>query len=81
MNRHPFRWDAIAFGLFFLAVLGQWAVSETDWLAPDDLAYVAAVVLIVLGRAGYRRHRHQRQVRPPRRPRSRQRPEPNPNPN
>lgn len=52
MNRHPFRWDAIAFGLFFLAVLGQWAVWEMDWLEPDDLAFVAAAVLIVLGVVG-----------------------------
>ena len=52
MNRHPFRWDALAFGLFFLAVLGQWAVWEIDLLGPDDLAYVAAAALIVLGVLG-----------------------------
>jgi hypothetical protein len=52
MNRHQFRWDAFVFGLFFLAVLGQWAVWEMDWLGADDLAYVAAVVLIVLGVLG-----------------------------
>ena len=52
MNRHPFRWDAIAFGLFFLAVLGQWAVWEMDLLTPDDLAYLAATLLIVLGVLG-----------------------------
>ena len=52
MNRHPFRWDAIAFGLFFLAVLGQWAVWEMDLLTPDDLAYLAAALLIVLGVLG-----------------------------
>ena len=53
MRRHPFRWDAIAFGLFFLAVLGQWAVWEHQLLSPDDLAYVAAAVLIVLGVLGF----------------------------
>ena len=52
MRRHPFRWDAIAFGLFFLAVLGQWAVWEHNLLSPDDLAFVAAAVLIVLGVLG-----------------------------
>lgn len=52
MNRHAFRWDAFIFGLFFLAVLGQWAVWEQDLLGPDDLAYVAAAVLIVLGVVG-----------------------------
>jgi hypothetical protein len=53
MNRHQFRWDAFVFGLFFLAVLGQWAVWKMDWLAPDDLAYVAAAVLILLGVVGF----------------------------
>lgn len=52
MKRHPFRWDALIFGLFFLAVLGQWAVWEMDLLAPDALAFVAAAVLIVLGVLG-----------------------------
>ena len=52
MNRHPFRWDAIAFGLFYLAVLGQWAVWEQNLFEPDDLAYLAAAVLIVLGVVG-----------------------------
>jgi hypothetical protein len=52
MNRHPFRWDAIAFGLFFLAVLGQWAVWEQDLLTQDDLAYGGAAILIVLGVLG-----------------------------
>ena len=52
MNRHPFRWDALVFGLFFLAVLGQWAVWEQDLLGPEDLAYLAAAVLIVLGVVG-----------------------------
>jgi hypothetical protein len=52
MNRHQFRWDAFVFGLFFLAVLGQWAVWKMDWLETDDLAYVAAAVLILLGLVG-----------------------------
>jgi hypothetical protein len=52
MKRHPFRWDALVFGLFFLGVLGQWAVWERDLLAPDALAFVAAAVLIVLGVIG-----------------------------
>ncbi len=52
MSRHQFRWDAFVFGLFFLAVLGQWAVWKQDWLAPDDLAYVGAAVLILLGVVG-----------------------------
>jgi len=52
MNRHPVRWDALIFGLFFLAVLGQWAVWEQDLLGQDDLAFLAAAVLIVLGVVG-----------------------------
>jgi uncharacterized membrane protein YqjE len=53
MRRHAFRWDGAAFGLFFLAVLGQWAVWEHHLLSPDDLAFVAAAVLIVLGVLGF----------------------------
>jgi hypothetical protein len=52
MNRHPFRWDAMIFGLFFLAVLGQWAVWEQDLLDPDALGYITAGVLIALGLVG-----------------------------
>jgi hypothetical protein len=52
MNRHPFRWEGLAFGLFFLAVLGQWAVWEQDWLEPEDLGYLAAATLILLGALG-----------------------------
>jgi uncharacterized membrane protein YqjE len=52
MNRHPFRWEGLAFGLFFLAVLGQWAVWEQDWLDPEDLGYLAAATLILLGVLG-----------------------------
>ena len=52
MKRHAFRWDAAVFGLFFLAVIGQWAVWEHDVLSPDDVAYLAAGVLIVLGLVG-----------------------------
>lgn len=52
MNRHPFRWDAMVFGLFFLAVLGQWAVWEQDLLDPDTLGFITAAVLITLGVVG-----------------------------
>ena len=52
MNRHPFRWEGLAFGLFFLAILGQWAVWEQDWLEPEDLGYFAAATLIILGVLG-----------------------------
>ena len=52
MNRHPFRWDALVFGLFFLAALGQWVVWEQELISPVDLEYIAAAVLIVLGVVG-----------------------------
>jgi hypothetical protein len=52
MNRHPFRWEALAFGLLFLAVVGTWAAWETGVLASDQLAYAPAGTLIVLGIAG-----------------------------
>lgn len=52
MNRHPFRWEALAFGLLFLAVVGTWTAWNTGILASDQLAYAPAGTLIVLGAAG-----------------------------
>jgi hypothetical protein len=52
MNRHPFRWEALAFGLLFLAVVGTWTAWRTGALASDQLAYAPAGTLIVLGIAG-----------------------------
>ena len=52
MNRHPFRWEALAFGLLFLAVVGTWTAWKTGVLASDQLAYAPAGTLIVLGVAG-----------------------------
>ena len=52
MNRHPFRWEALAFGLLFLAVVGTWTAWRTGVLASDQLAYAPAGTLIVLGMAG-----------------------------
>ena len=52
MNRHPFRWEALAFGLLFLAVVGTWTAWKTGLLASDQLAYAPAATLIVLGVAG-----------------------------
>jgi hypothetical protein len=52
MNRHPFRWEALAFGLLFLAVVGTWTAWKTGALASDQLAYAPAATLIVLGIAG-----------------------------
>ena len=49
MNRHPFRWEALAFGLLFLAVVGTWAAWKIGVLASDQLAYAPAGTLIVLG--------------------------------
>jgi hypothetical protein len=52
MNRHPFRWEALAFGLLFLAVVGTWTAWKTGVLESDQLAYAPAGTLIVLGIAG-----------------------------
>ena len=52
MKRHPFRWEAMAFGLLFLAVVGTWTAWKTGILASDQLAYAPAGTLIVLGLAG-----------------------------
>jgi len=52
MNRHPFRWQSLAFGLFFLAAVGNWAVWKQDLLTPRELSLTASGVLIVLGVAG-----------------------------
>lgn len=52
MTRHPFRWSSLAFGLFFLAGVGQWAVWERDWLTPRELSLISSGVLIGLGLLG-----------------------------
>jgi len=52
MNRHPFRWESLAFGLFFLAAVGSWAVWKQDLLTPRELSLTASGVLIVLGVIG-----------------------------
>lgn len=52
MNRHPFRWEALAFGLLFLAVVGTWSAWKSGLLDSDQLAYAPAGTLIVLGVAG-----------------------------
>ena len=52
MNRHSFRWEALAFGLLFLAVVGTWTAWRTGLLDSNQLAYAPAATLIVLGIAG-----------------------------
>lgn len=52
MKRHPFRWEALAFGLLFLTVIGTWTAWKTGVLASDQLVYAPAGTLIVLGLAG-----------------------------
>lgn len=52
MNRHPLRWEGLAFGLFFLACAGNWAVWKQDLLTPREFSLTAAGVLIVLGVLG-----------------------------
>jgi hypothetical protein len=52
MTRHPFRWESLAFGLFFLASVGNWAVWKQDLLTPRELSLTASGVLIFLGVIG-----------------------------
>lgn len=52
MTRHSFRWEGLAFGLFFLSVVGNWAVWKQDLLSPRELGLTASGVLIVLGALG-----------------------------
>ena len=52
MTRHPFRWSSLAFGLFFIAGVGQWAVWKQDWLTPRELSLASSAVLIGLGLLG-----------------------------
>jgi hypothetical protein len=52
MKRHPFRWDALFFGLVFLAVVGTWLTRTTGLLTSGQLAYALAGALIAVGVAG-----------------------------
>jgi hypothetical protein len=52
MTRHSFRWEGLAFGLFFLAGIGNWAVWKQDILTPRQLTLTASGVLIFLGLLG-----------------------------
>lgn len=52
MSRHTFRWEGLAFGLFFLSAVGNWAVWKQDLLTPRQLGLTASGVLILLGLLG-----------------------------
>jgi hypothetical protein len=52
MKRHPFRWDALVFGLVFLAVVGTWLTRTAGLLTSGQLAYALAGALIAVGVAG-----------------------------
>jgi hypothetical protein len=52
MTRHPFRWDALFFGLVFLAVVGTWLTRTAGLLTSGQLAYAVAGALIAVGVAG-----------------------------
>jgi len=52
MTRHPFRWDALAFGAFFLAITGNWIAWKQDALSLEQMSVAAPVALIVIGAIG-----------------------------
>lgn len=52
MTRHPLRWDSLVFGLFFAAIVANWAVWRQDLLTTRQLSLTTSGVLIVLGVVG-----------------------------
>lgn len=52
MNSHPFRWRGLVFGLFFLAVAGNWAVWKQDLLTQQQFSFTLSAVLIAFGILG-----------------------------
>jgi hypothetical protein len=52
MTRHPFRWDSLILGLFFLTVVGTWAVWKQDLFTTRQLSLTMSGVLIFLGVVG-----------------------------
>ena len=52
MKRHPFRWEALIFGVVFLAVVGTWLSRTLGLFDPDEWAWVVAGTLIAVGIAG-----------------------------
>lgn len=52
MTKHSFRWENLAFALFFAAIVGNWAVWERELISARELSLTAAAALIVLGVLG-----------------------------
>ncbi|CAN5241898.1 hypothetical protein BH09ACT10_BH09ACT10_24600 [soil metagenome] len=52
MRRHRFRWDNFAFGLLFLAIVGNWIAWKEDAWTLSEFSVVAPVALIALGVLG-----------------------------
>lgn len=52
MTKHSFRWENLAFALFFGAIIGNWAVWERDLLSTRELSLTTAGALIAIGVLG-----------------------------
>lgn len=52
MNSHPFRWRGLVFGLFFLAIAGNWTVWKQDLLTQQQFSFTLSAVLIAFGILG-----------------------------
>jgi len=52
MNLHPFRGDALFFGVLFTLVLVGWAAMTFDLVHYDDLVVAGLIALILAGVAG-----------------------------
>lgn len=52
MNRHSFAWQNLAFGAFFLAIVGNWIAHKQDTFTLEELSIAAPITLIALGVIG-----------------------------
>lgn len=52
MTRHKLAWTSLAFGVFFLAIAGNWVAGRQDVLTRHELGIAAPITLIVLGVIG-----------------------------
>lgn len=52
MTKHRFAWTNFLFGIFFLAVVGNWIAQRQDTITLEQLGIAGPLLLIVLGAAG-----------------------------
>lgn len=52
MTKHSFAWHNLAFGAFFLAIVGNWVAHKQDTLTLEELSIAVPITLIALGVIG-----------------------------